>query len=130
MDAEHLIRLRGGWERLEAGDGPATRVSLPLPEPPQAPCLFRLVRQFGHPPSVPGRDRVWLRLEAVPGVRRVWLDDQLAAELGPDDDRLEFEVQPQGTIRHRLTLEVDAQASPPGGPPQPWGIVALVIRSS
>lgn len=130
MDGEHIIRLRGGWQRQDERGAPFVRISLPLPEPPRGPSGFHLVRQFGQPPLVPGRERLWLRLERVAGVRKIWLDDQLVAQPGPRSDAVEIEISPLGETRHRLVLEVEPEANLSGpGAAQPWGIVALVVRS-
>ena len=129
---EHLIRLRGGWERLGAATGRSRAGSRsPWSRPPSAPQQARLARWFQTPPLDPRRETLWLRLDSVPGLVSVSLNDREIA-------RRPFPAFP-------LILDLVGDACRPGtGSPStssfpsrpdvpaalfPWGEVALLIRA-
>jgi len=121
---EHLIRLRGGWELLDADDANSTPSPLTLPTawaPHPAPRRLRLVRKFGAPAA----DRVRLALEAVEGLRAITLNGVPLAFDATSADRLVVDLPPLGD-RNVLTLDVDL-AGPSTVPSPLWGRIALAI---
>jgi hypothetical protein len=131
MSSEHLIRLRGGWEwqASEAGSEVGRRIALPTVWPPGLSAPIRLVRRFGGPPVDPQREQVVLRLENVPGLRSVWLNDRLLGQLTQNADALEFVVDEPLPARNLLRLLVDPTAwSDLEAISVPWGTIALAIR--
>ena len=128
--SEHLIRLRGGWERLEPGErSPATRVTLPLLGFPEGPGRVRLSRWFQAPRLEPGRETLWLRLDAVAGLIAVVLNDSEIAHGPFPTSPVLVRLSENLSTRNRIVLEVE---SPQQRDPAPadfrWGEVALVVR--
>jgi hypothetical protein len=132
---EHIIRLRGGWERHGAS-GPGSgdegrRVALPLVWADDGASRLRLVRFFQTPPIDSRSETIDLRLDDVPGLVAVELNGRLLARpaAGTESLRLALaEGLPSGS-RNRLVLEVERVEPAPGaGSGRPWGQVALVIR--
>jgi hypothetical protein len=137
--AEHLIRLRGGWEWLGPGSdaapdaaGTSRRVALPIvwPAPPAVGAVVRLSRAFATPPHDRCLETVVLRLAEVPGLISARLNDGAPARPGPDACDLEMPLDPERTGRNLLVLELDPRAArgQTGAAPRAWGVVALVIR--
>lgn len=122
--AEHLIRLRGGWELLDldADASHATPLTLPVVwEPRPAPRRLRLVRKFGKPRV--GRAR--LVLEAVAGLRAMTLNGGSLAIDPEPTGRLNVELPPLG---ERNVLALDVVIDGPSDEPTPdWGSIALSI---
>jgi hypothetical protein len=126
----HLIRLRAAWDRrdpadVEADAAPA-RVDLPL-DRPIAGAPFRLERRFGRPRLGP-RESIRLRLEDVPGLVAVTLNDRVLARPGPGTTDLTLDPGPALQARNLLILDVD-----PGlwdAPPESWGTIALEVGNS
>ena len=122
----HLIRLRGGWERLGPGGAvEATRVVLPLAAPFDAPGRLRLGRWFQAPPLEPDKETLWLRLDSVPGLVSVGFIGSVIAR-GP------FQESPVilplgGALPARNRVVLDAEFPEPAG--FPWGDVGLLIRA-
>jgi hypothetical protein len=133
---DHLIRLRGGWELIdaasateaEAPDVPS-RLTLPVVWPDDSVRQVRLVRKFGRPAHDPAHESLLLALDRVPGLRgirlnglRLTIPDRTGGRLEIPFDRL--------SERNVLVLDVEPPPHPPGdpSPPQPWGEIALVIR--
>lgn len=125
---EHLIRLRGGWERLDAGETARTsRVVLPLVSTPEAPERLRLVRWFQTPPLEPGKETLWLRLDSVPGLISVGLNGAELAHGPFHESPLFLPLGDALPARNRVTL--DAEFPDPDGRPDAWGEVGLLIRA-
>jgi hypothetical protein len=124
---EHLIRLRGGWERYDpaapGGVATARPVTLPLVWPPDAPARVRLVRSFRSPEIDPRAEALELWLDDVAGVVVVDLNGQTLARPGVGTPSLWLPLTGPLPSRNRLTLDVE---HPPAG--GPWGRVALVIQ--
>jgi hypothetical protein len=125
--AEHLIRLRRGWERLEPEGGAARGwVTLPLSGFPGGVSRLRLARSFQTPPLDPLHETLWLRLDAVPGLVSVALNDREIARGPFPSSPLLLPLVGNLVARNRLILEVE----PPPFGDSPWGDVALVISES
>ena len=129
---EHWIRLRGGWEWIDAGqpDASPRRIRLPLDPREGVAGRFQFARWFHAPPLDPASEEVVLHLSDVHGLCGVWLNDQpLASPLSPEEPVV-LALDDLRSGRNRLVLE--AQLAPPGGggpAPESWGAIALVIRS-
>jgi hypothetical protein len=131
---DHLIRLRGGWELIDAeataessGDRPV-RLTLPVAWPKGSARLVRLVRKFGRPPHDPAHESLLLTLDRVPGLRALWLNELLLTLPDSNQGRLEIPLD-RLSERNELVLDV-RPPHPPGesGQSPPWGEIALVIR--
>ncbi len=124
--SEHQIQLRGGWEILGPSNAPRTgRLTLPSAELARTPGPVQLLRQFQKPPLNPGRETLWLRLDAVPGLRSVVVND-LAVALGPfSSGPLLFPLEGTLPWRNRILLDIEF---PPVPDETPWGLIALLIR--
>jgi hypothetical protein len=137
---QHLIRLRGGWFRVDpewmpdpsappAGD----RVTLPLtwPDAPGWRGRVRLVRSFGPPPVDPARESLSLRLDQVGGLVSAQLNGREIARPAPGTRALEIPLSEALPRRNLLILDVDVPAAGgPRAPHAPWGEVALVISAA
>ena len=136
---DHLIRLRGAWELIDAdahaevaaeaaGDLPA-RLTLPVAWPAGSARRLRLVRKFGRPAHDPAHESLLLALDRVPGLRGIWLNGLRLTIPDPASGRLEIPVD-RLSERNELVLDVEPPAHPPGdsSPPALWGEIALVIR--
>jgi len=121
--AEHLIRLRGAWQREGASPG---RIDLPTTWPAHLESPLILSRRFRRPRIDPAAESLLLRLEAVPGLRVVRLNGRDIARPAPGASSLE--LVPDGPLpeSNQLVLEIDPTAAGQG----PWGTIALVIRPS
>jgi hypothetical protein len=122
---DHVIRLRGGWD-WDAG--PTRRVSLPIDDWPTPNCLVRLVRRFQSPPIDPRDESLWLRLDAVPGLRSVHLNGGPLIDTANAGSAIEtplYDVLPAGNRLELLVETGEAVAGGSGG----WGLVALIVRS-
>jgi hypothetical protein len=84
----------------------------------------RLERSFRTPPIDPARETVRLRLEAVPGLLRVWLNGEPLHDGPGDCDALDLPLTGRLRDRNLLALEFD----PSRAGERPWGQVALVIE--
>jgi hypothetical protein len=131
---DHLIRLRGAWELIEA-DAAAevsgalpVRLSLPVAWPGGSARRLRLVRKFGRPAHDPAQESLLLTLNRVPGLRGVWLNGLRLTVPDPIPVRLEIPID-RLSERNELVLDVEPP-HPPGdsGPSSRWGEIALVIR--
>jgi hypothetical protein len=131
---DHLIRLRGAWELIEA-DAAAevsgalpVRLSLPFSWPAVSSRRVRLVRKFGRPAHDPAYESLLLTLNCVPGLRGVWLNGLRLTVPDPNPGRLEIPID-RLPERNELVLDVEPP-HPPGdsSPPPRWGEIALVIR--
>ena len=123
---EHLIQLRRAWDaHLRRGEAEEVRrVDLPTAWPADLPGPVRLARAFRRPPLDPGHESLALRLESVPGLRAVRLND---AQLPlPAAGALEYALADSLPPRNVLRLELDPAAA---AVEPAWGKVALVIRS-
>jgi hypothetical protein len=124
---EHAIQLRRAWEIPPTGGDAPARVDLPIVWDDPALVPPRLARNFRRPPLEAGRDRLVVRLDAVPGLRAVWLNDRELARPGPAADRIEVPLDAAAPGRNRLVLEIDPDGIEPGAD---WGRIALVIVAS
>jgi hypothetical protein len=128
---EHQIRLRGGWELREDSEGPPRRLTLPFTHVPGFARPLQLYRSFQAPSLDPGREQLWLRVESVPGLLEIQLNGRKLPR--PDAGapveivRLDKGPDPALAVRNELMFRVDVALVPPE---EPWGSVALVIRSS
>lgn len=133
---EHLIRLRGGWLRVDPDASPdapesGRRVTLPFTRPDTPSGRVRLVRSFGPPPFDPARETLAVRLARVAGLASVRLNGPTIAR--PAAGTIALEVPLAGPLprRNLLVLDVDFDAARPAPGPEPspetWGEVALVI---
>jgi hypothetical protein len=132
MGSEHQIRLRGGWEwhGSDAGSETFRRIALPTAWPVGLSGPIRLVRRFGCPSTDPEHEYVVLRLEDVPGLSSVWLNDQLLGQLAADIDRMEFVLSEPLRPHNELKLSIDPiKCAALAASQRPWGNVALAIRS-
>jgi len=123
---EHRIRLRGGWELLEAESSqtvPAV-VNLPFRFIATGSRKLRLSRKFGRPRLDLRRESLWLSLGSVPGLGSASLNGNALAIEGPAEQGLEIPVEI--SERNELVLEVVFPADQ--GEAGPWGEIALVIR--
>jgi hypothetical protein len=132
---EHLIRLRGGWQRLDPHDDgggrpdvteTGTRLDLPWTWPGETAGPVRLVRSFGPPPFDPRRETLSLRLARVEGLRSARLNGREIARGSPGT--VEFEIPLSGPLPRRNLLVLDLDPPGPGPARQDWGAIALVIR--
>jgi hypothetical protein len=131
--AEHLIRLRGGWEwtDLEAPLSPPGRMTLPATRPWGRARRVRLCRRFGRPPIDTRTETLCLRLDKVPGLKSIAINDTLiavaAGRLGPLEICLADSPE-----RNLLVLELSPPAAESPGQEAnlPWGEIALVVRSA
>lgn len=128
---EHLIRLRGGWEPGGPSANDLKRpFRLPLRDFPEGPAAdARIVRRFQTPRLEPASDTLWLRLDAVPGLISVVLNDREIARRPFPEGPLLIPLGEDLPARNRLILVVEVL--PPDRAPPPdflWGDVALVIR--
>jgi hypothetical protein len=130
--AEHQIRLRAAW-RLRIVDAAAeaeSRVDLPTVWPPGFVRPFRLSRSFRRPQINNPSETLVLRLGEVPGLRTVVLNGRAQSWSSSDWGAVELPLDDSLPARNELVLEVDPRYWPPGGSlAQPWGSIALVIRS-
>ena len=83
--SEHRIRLRGGWLLRETTPRDATprRITLPLAGFDANAGKIILFRSFQRPPLDPGRESLWLRLDDVPGLLSVSLNNRRIALVSP-----------------------------------------------
>lgn len=120
----HTIQLRGPWDL----DATPERRRLDLPAAVLPGPGLRLCRRFRRPPRLAGPLDCRLRLDDVPGLRRVDLNGATLARydepgLGPAD-RVDLQIGPLLAASNLLCLEADR---PDPDPPGPWGRVALVF---
>ncbi len=128
--AEHLIRLRGGWEaiELESDERRPRRISLPGQVVRGLTGRVRLVRRFGRPHLGGPDETLSLRMERVPGLASAALNGHPLAVASMAHDSIE--IRPIKLLdRNELILEVDAPvtALQDAAGPRAWGEVALVI---
>lgn len=124
--AEHIIRLRAGWDWRAAADpaGPPRPVALPTSWPDEWAGRIRLTRRFGRPASrLAAPDRVFLVLEHVPGLARLDLNGA-AIRVDPAERRHEIPLEALAP-RNELRLEADP---PDAAGRAVWGEIALVFR--
>jgi hypothetical protein len=127
---EHLIRLRGGWDRQAPSDPQtAGKIALPLTSSPAGSVPVWLVRHFQTPPIDVARESLWLRLSDCPGVVSVVLNAREIARPGPSGEPLILPINLEPAGRNRLELLVEPPVRPDtSNEPTVWGHVALVIR--
>jgi hypothetical protein len=129
--AEHLIRLRGGWELRGKAVNLPSRLTLPLGRFPGLPPALglRLFRSFQPPSLDRNREQLWLRLEAVPGLTLVKLDGRTLdrPDAGAPIEHLRLDADGPLPARSELMLRVSFCFKRLD---QPWGQITLVIRSS
>lgn len=118
---EHLIRLRGAWQR-EGED--AGRIDLPTTWGPSPQGLVLLTRRFGRPRIDPTGEALALRLAEVPGLRSIRLNGRVLRTSGPIPGDLDLEFDGPLPSKNLLELEVEPSAAGEA----PWGSIALVIR--
>ncbi len=128
---EHQIRLRGGWELREDSEGPPRRLTLPFTHVAGSARPLQLYRSFQAPRLDPGREQLWLRVESVPGLLEIRFNGQtlLRPDAGAPLELVRLDNGPDSAlaVRNELMFRVDVALIPPD---EPWGSVALVIRSS
>jgi hypothetical protein len=139
---EHRIRLRGGWESCPVGaPAESERVTLPTRWGPKPSGRVRLIRRFGSPPLGPGRHVLLLKMEKVPGVHSIRLNEQEIPHVSPEISDYEITLH-ELAARNVLVLEVDpttaqggtdaqgahAEGQGPDGSSD-WGCIALVIQT-
>jgi hypothetical protein len=127
---EHRIRLRGGWECLPIGspESETYRLTLPTRWSLDSPASLRIIRRFNQPPLESG-DELVLRMEQVPGIRRLDLDGQRMIQGSPHQSVYELALNPS-VDRHQLILEIETPTPDHAATEVPdWGAIALVIRS-
>lgn len=129
---EHLIRLRKGWESidLDATDPLPERITLPLSCGWGSPRRLRLTRRFGRPPLDPRIESLWLRLDCVPGLDSLRLNDR-DMTFGPGvEGPIEIPLA-ELPDRNELVLEISGATVPSMEPGAiaTWGEIALLIRS-
>jgi hypothetical protein len=129
---EHLIRLRGGWLRLDPqaipeapAAGSARRVTLPMTWPIVPTGRARLARWFGLPTFDPVHEILALRLAHVGGLIAVQFNGREIARPSPGTTALEIPLNDPLPRRNLLVLDVDQTEARPES--DPWGIVALII---
>lgn len=101
----HVIRLRGPFDRVEAGSEspPLSRIDVPLAVLPQELSGARLVRRFGYPTGIEPSDRIYLEAKQFPAGAQLLLNGEPLGEI-PAEGTLRQEV---GTyLKPRSTLEV------------------------
>jgi len=123
---EHFIRLRGGWT-LTLADG-ETRHALPSTTLRSQPSGFVLTRPFHAPSGLGPGDTVALRMEQVPGVRRIRLNGRLIFESSAMSE-LPAELDVTGMLVGRCVLVLEVGGSDWNAPAEGWGHVAVVIRA-
>jgi hypothetical protein len=131
--SEHRIRLRGGWLLLEPTSRDATRRRITLPLGGFAANAGKIIlfRSFQRPPLDPGRESLWLRLDDVPGLLSVALNDRRIALVPNGVSNLLVPLGDDLPARNQLQLDVDPLAGRHASKPDaPWGEVALVIVQS
>ncbi len=133
--AEHRIRLRlawQGWSRDVGGTWvPGGRVDLPVdwsgvPNPPE-----RLVRWFQAPKLPDASEVVYVRMERVPGLSRIRIDNQEWEPTPDDSGVIEVELLDPLPPRIQLGLDLSVAAIRTLGPAarRNWGDVCLRITS-
>jgi hypothetical protein len=139
---EHLIRLRGGWQRIEKGDDRAASapgsdrwITLPTTwqEPAGSGAAVRLVRSFAAPPLEAGRERLSLRLSAIAGLVSVEINGQELARPSPGTTALEVPLRGPMPGRNQLVLVVRIDQAAAAGTARseaPWGVIALVVSDA
>jgi hypothetical protein len=130
--AEHLIRLRGGWEwtDLDAPLSPPGRIILPATRPWGRARRIRLCRRFGRPPIDARTETLFLRLDKVSGLESITINDALIAAprtAGPFE--LPLADSPERNVLI-LELSLPAAESPGQEADSVWGEIALVVRSA
>jgi hypothetical protein len=123
---EHMIRLRGGWT-LKSPEG-ETRQSLPYTELPVEPAGFVLLRPFNAPKGLSPRETVSLRVESVPGVERILLNERVILD-GKIADLARREIDVTSVLTGRCLLALEVGGGIRQTTTEGWGHVALVIRS-
>lgn len=125
--AEHMIRLRGGWELVEPRKTDASRrITLPASDLFETPARVVLSRSFQRPRLDPLRETLWLRLEAVPGLTSIALNGREVGR-GPFEDPVILLAVEDLEPRNLLVIEVE----PPGAEEEmDWGSIALMVRQS
>ena len=101
----HVIRLRGPFDRVEAGaeSPPLSRIDVPLAALPQDLSGARLLRRFGYPTGIEPGDRIILEAKQFPAGALLLLNGEPLGEI-PAEGTLRREV---GTkLKPRSTLEV------------------------
>jgi hypothetical protein len=129
---DHWIRLRGGWEWIDAsapGSTPA-RLTLPVSWPESIPRNVRLLRHFGKPRGISQADVVLLHIESSQGIIAIDLNGKRLLE-GPGTESGWEVPLPSLFDRNELALEVDLarRSTSVSDPARGWGEVALIIRS-
>jgi hypothetical protein len=133
---EHLIRLRGGWLRVDPDaphDAPESgqRVTLPFNQADTPSGRVRLIRSFGPQPFDPGRGTLPVRFARVSGLVSARLNGPTIAR--PPAGTSTLEIPLAGPLPRRNLLVLDADFDKALTPPSPeptletWGEVALVI---
>ena len=127
---EHPIRLRGGWElHPPTAGGVPEKVALPLDGWPPQWGPARLVRRFQTPPLDPDRETLWLRLDAVPGLRAVTLNGHPLATDPLSGATVLLPLGAACSTRNVLELVVEPCRAAVDRDLSPWGEIALVVRS-
>jgi len=101
----HVIRLRGPFDRVEAGSesSPLSRIDVPLAVLPQELSGARLLRKFGYPTGIEPSDRIYLEAKQFPTGAQLLLNGEPLGEI-PAEGTLRREVGTQ--LKARSTLEV------------------------
>jgi hypothetical protein len=118
---EHRIALRRVWHLIRKGHE-TTRIDLPATLDP-AWGVFHLERSFHWPEA--GAATVWLRVERVPGLQELRLDNQPLA--WPVANEPELVLNGMSGGRRTLTLAVDT-CGLSRIQRVDWGHVWIVIR--
>jgi hypothetical protein len=126
---EHIIRFRGGWEWRESPSGTTPgaprRVTLPLTWPVDVCGPVRLVRPFQSPRIDPLVESLGLRLDDVPGLRSISLNERELIRPDPQATSLWLPLPSDLPPRNHLTLDVEPADS--GTQSMPWGTISLVV---
>ena len=126
--AEHRIRLRGGWERLEFARGAEFhfQATLPIAWAPDAEGRTRLIRRFGRPSVDLSEVSIGLEVLDAPGLQALRLN---GIELAIDGFPGELPIAGLLAERNTLELEVDLNQALANHSEAGWGSIALVIAS-
>ncbi|ODU00731.1 MAG: hypothetical protein ABS79_02880 [Planctomycetes bacterium SCN 63-9] len=128
--SSHVIKFRKAWEchDLENPDMPPRRLYLPLSANSSVPNQARLSRAFGCPPLAWGRETLTIRLEQVPGLQALRLNDRPIPLPKPMVATLEVPLNAP-LARNRLILDVcfEPATSQESSSHAGWGKIALVI---
>jgi hypothetical protein len=131
--SDHTIRLRAGWRSWPEGadESGAERIDLPSARIHDRDGPLCLLRSFQRPPLEPGRERLELRLDSVPGLAAVCLNSQVLAAFAADPTGPVLLPLPEALpTRNHLVLRLGPPGPRKGAATRPpWGEIALVIRS-